>query len=372
MSEDTTNHTTGDETELRVGETYALRQFVLKPNGYLAAVHQPEVWTPGENRFTCMCLGETHQVPDPKQGQCGFYAYTQAPIKPLRAKSNIVHAVVACYGTLVEGERGVRAEKARIVGVQMPQNAQVRGADRFAELYPQMRVFNDFDALVDEYGIERVNKGGQAFQALGLGFTRGTPFSLPKPGATNLTMPQRVLRGAYRAVVLGAAFVATGLPLLDAAVTYLVSTVRDQTGAAGVSQLSGFTTVSELVGYELFMSVVAGAIVVLAAGALLSAFCIRTRTHLWLTDCFPPPVWGLLFSASMVAAFGEPFRPEEALPAGVGALVGFGAVVTATLWVRLHNSQAGPDQRRRFKDRPGRHGKKQANPSDGRNQPGQV
>lgn len=198
-------HSTSTDTDLRVGETYALRQFQLKPNGFLASRHQPEVWTTGENLFTCMCFDGPHAVPT-VDGRCGFYAYTEAAKNAPAQESEIVHAVVACYGTLVEGEYGVRAEKARIVAVHLPENADARALDRLNSLYPAVTCFSDYDVMVDEYAIPRSTRSGRDFDTSVLGFKTGLDL-LGLTKLLKLSTAQRSMRVLVRGVVVLAALV---------------------------------------------------------------------------------------------------------------------------------------------------------------------
>jgi hypothetical protein len=102
--------------DLRVGEIRALRTFRLSENGRLCSlVHYASgEWDDGASTARCLAHGHTPAAPG---CGCGFYAYGTYDAVRDHDEAHDVVAVVACWGRVVPGTRGLRAQHARIEAI---------------------------------------------------------------------------------------------------------------------------------------------------------------------------------------------------------------------------------------------------------------
>lgn len=173
-----------------VGEIYAAREFRITRDGHLVSLNSPTVWGQGEHRAVCHSAAgkaPAHKAPD-EGCRCGFYAYTTADPAP---DSTAIMGVVACYGTAIEGELGVRAEKARVValhfGEAVPWRAHNAALDRFRDV----TVFDDYGAMLNRFGI-RTGDRKAALTGEGIVFpVRARPVTEADAHAGQSRAPQR-------------------------------------------------------------------------------------------------------------------------------------------------------------------------------------
>jgi len=155
----------GREREFAAGVVTGTRSFDVDKLGRLVGVAFATVWLPGENLARCM------ERPDPMQyftgrqtwrlreaerpphslAECGhgFYGYYEGSndyYEPGR-----IMAVVEAYGETVIGTRGFRASKARIVALHIPSDISVGIRRLVARNYPEVPLFDSFDAMVAEF-----------------------------------------------------------------------------------------------------------------------------------------------------------------------------------------------------------------------------
>jgi hypothetical protein len=121
--------------DLRVGEIRALRTFRLSRSGRLhpVAYQAGEPWEDGAN--SAHCLGHSH-TPAAPGCRCGFWAYGTHHAARDHAEARRVLAVVACWGRVVPGTRGVRAQHARIEAIWLSARVRRRLVRRLRERYP--------------------------------------------------------------------------------------------------------------------------------------------------------------------------------------------------------------------------------------------
>jgi hypothetical protein len=176
-------------SEPLVGEVFGLRTFRVDESGLLLPLFSDLAWYDGPNQATCVPpTGEPertdHQVASPGC-ECGFYAFGDPVAAGRNRHSRYVLAVVACWGSVVAGTQGVRAERARIDAIWLGQAAPPWLRKRVALTYPSARIYQDRAAMLAQHPL--------------------TALPCYRP-ATRLSMP---LRAA--SVLVGAALVALGV-----------------------------------------------------------------------------------------------------------------------------------------------------------------
>jgi hypothetical protein len=144
--------------EPQLGEITALRTFRVGPDGRLYPLFSDRPWTDGANTARCnlpitadeLAAGRTHATPEPNC-TCGFYAYAAVEAAADNAHARHVLAVVACWGNVIAGTRGVRAEHARIEALWMSDLVPRDLADRVATRYPATEIYADQAAMLAEH-----------------------------------------------------------------------------------------------------------------------------------------------------------------------------------------------------------------------------
>ena len=126
--------------DLRVGEIRALRTFRLSEYGYLNPVGYTAAgpWQDGANSARCLGHGHTPAVPGCK---CGFYAYGTYRAACDYAEARWLLAVVTCWGKVVPGTRGLRAQHARIEAIWLSARIPRRFVRRLRERYPSVTFY---------------------------------------------------------------------------------------------------------------------------------------------------------------------------------------------------------------------------------------
>ncbi|WP_375485529.1 hypothetical protein [uncultured Jatrophihabitans sp.] len=128
-----------------VGEVVALRTFRVEESGLLLPLYSEQSWTSEQNTATCT-LGN-HQAPA-DNCDCGFYAYGSPRAAAQNRGMRYVQAVVSCWGGVVAGTQGVRAQHARIDGLWLHPEAPPWLRKRVAARYPSTRLYDTVDALL--------------------------------------------------------------------------------------------------------------------------------------------------------------------------------------------------------------------------------
>ncbi len=163
----------GREREFAAGVVTGTRSFAVDKLGRLVGVAYPAVWRPGENVAKCLLRTDQFAVhlmfgpngnitpsssrtvdaqrPEHSIAECahGFYGYYEGSndyYEPGR-----VMAVVEAYGETIIGTRGFRASKARIVALHIPSDIGVGVRRLVARNYPEVPLFDSFDAMVAEF-----------------------------------------------------------------------------------------------------------------------------------------------------------------------------------------------------------------------------
>lgn len=144
-----------DVAEPLVGEVYGLRTFRVDESGLLLPLYTNLSWYDGANTATCSPpTGEAERCDHPVPGegcQCGFYAYGTPQAGRRNRQMRYVQAVVACWGRLVAGSQGIRAEHARIEALWLHPNVPASARRRVAMRYPSARIYADRGAMLAEH-----------------------------------------------------------------------------------------------------------------------------------------------------------------------------------------------------------------------------
>ena len=128
-----------------VGEVVALRTFRVEESGRLLALYSDQYWYDGAN--TAVCPRAEHGAP--ADGcDCGLYAYGSAQAAAQNRGTRYVQAVVSCWGDVVAGTQGVRAQHARIDAVWLHPAAPPWLRSRVANRYPSARVYDDAEQML--------------------------------------------------------------------------------------------------------------------------------------------------------------------------------------------------------------------------------
>lgn len=138
--------------EPQVGEIRALRTFRVGPGGVLYPLFSDAPWRDGPNTATCLrCPPRTgtsadvlppHPAPDP-DCTCGFYAYGSEAAVGDYPHGRHVLAVVACWGRVIAGTRGLRAEQCRIEAVWLSDTVPEELVALVRDRYPSAAVYRD-------------------------------------------------------------------------------------------------------------------------------------------------------------------------------------------------------------------------------------
>jgi hypothetical protein len=143
--------------EPEVGEIRALRTFRIGCGGFLHPLFGKQAWTDGTNTARCTARrgafaapGPPHHAPEPSCS-CGFYAYaSQAGLSEQPHARNVL-AVVACWGRVIAGTRGIRAEHSRIEAIWMSGAVPVDLAAMVAARYPSVAIYTDRTRMLTDH-----------------------------------------------------------------------------------------------------------------------------------------------------------------------------------------------------------------------------
>ncbi len=135
--------------EPQVGEIRAVRSFRIGVDGVLYPLFSDHGWADGANAARCRVTHghPAHDVPDP-ECTCGFYAYASVRAADEYPHARHVLAVVACWGRVIAGTRGIRAEQARIEAIWMSPKVPAYLREAVARRYPSVSVEVDVDQLL--------------------------------------------------------------------------------------------------------------------------------------------------------------------------------------------------------------------------------
>ena len=148
-----------DGMDLQVGEIRAVRTFRIGPGGTLYPLFSDSPWLEGANTARCRLappLGvdvsgwEPHTAPEP-DCTCGYYAYGSEEAALEYAFARHVLAVISCWGHVVAGTRGIRAQHARVEAIWMSETVPADLAAMVRSQYPSVEVFADKASMLAAY-----------------------------------------------------------------------------------------------------------------------------------------------------------------------------------------------------------------------------
>jgi hypothetical protein len=141
--------------DLLVGEIRALRTFQLSSDGSLKPVaYTSAAWTDGANAAHCDLCDHTPAAPG---CGCGFWAYgTRGAAAQHRAARHLL-AVVACWGRVVPGTLGLRAQYARIEAIWVSGQVPRGRVALLRKRYPSVLIYGSKRALLRRHRLSRLD-----------------------------------------------------------------------------------------------------------------------------------------------------------------------------------------------------------------------
>lgn len=142
--------------EPQVGEVRAVRSYRIGRDGSLYPLFSEEPWTDGVNTARCRSASRPgpgqseHLVVDP-DCTCGFYAYANEHAAAEYPHSRHVLVVVAGWGRIVAGTRGLRGQYARIEAIWMSATVPQTLTATVTERYPSAVVYSDKATMLAEH-----------------------------------------------------------------------------------------------------------------------------------------------------------------------------------------------------------------------------
>jgi hypothetical protein len=144
--------------EPQVGEINALRTFRIGPDGRLYPLFSDLAWAHAANTARCNVpraavdqFGEQpHVAPEP-DCTCGYYAYASESGAAEHAHARYVLAVISCWGRVIAGTRGIRAEHARVDALWMSEIVPRELAASVAARYPSTSIYADKSTMLTEH-----------------------------------------------------------------------------------------------------------------------------------------------------------------------------------------------------------------------------
>lgn len=167
--------------EPHVGQIYALRTFRVGPGGRLYPLFSTIPWVDGENTARCLRspaepqdgspAGTTagtsagtpgvpghegtghpsgHVAPGPDCA-CGFYAYGSEAAAGEYPYARHVRAVVSCWGRIIAGTRGVRAQFCRIEALWLSAAVPDEVVAQVRACYPSVAIYRAPELLLAEH-----------------------------------------------------------------------------------------------------------------------------------------------------------------------------------------------------------------------------
>jgi hypothetical protein len=201
--------------EPQVGQIRALRTFRIGPDGVLYPLFSDDPWHDGDNSAHCLRKDRPpHPSPDP-DCTCGFYAFGGEQWVGEHPRSRHVLAVVACWGRIIAGTRGLRAEHCRIEALWLSAAVPPALAERVVQNHPGVAVHRDRSRMLAEHPPTELD----CYEQPGRGRvgSAGRPWWSAAIAAAVLgVLPADWLGGAHSAallsVVLGTVFAVGALP----------------------------------------------------------------------------------------------------------------------------------------------------------------
>jgi hypothetical protein len=146
--------------EPQVGEIRAVRTFRVGPGGWLYPLFGTQPWRPGTNEATCRLVmdPEAHRSPEP-ECSCGWYAYSSAAAAAEYPYARYVLAVVACWGRVVAGTRGLRAQFARIEAIWLAPVVPPELDAQVAVNYPDVVRYDEREDMLSAHPPTRLDLG---------------------------------------------------------------------------------------------------------------------------------------------------------------------------------------------------------------------
>ncbi|MGZ4567248.1 MAG: hypothetical protein ACXVFZ_10695 [Blastococcus sp.] len=143
-----------------VGEIRALRTFRVGPGGRLYPLFTDAPWQAGENTALCRLprrpstdirdVSAEHRAPDP-ECSCGFYAYGSEAAAAEYPHARHVLGVVTCWGRVIAGTRGLRAEHCRIEALWLSENVPADLSELVRASYPSAAVYRNRTRMLAEH-----------------------------------------------------------------------------------------------------------------------------------------------------------------------------------------------------------------------------
>jgi hypothetical protein len=201
--------------EPQVGQIRALRTFRIGPDGLLYPLFSDDPWHDGVNTARCLQDRPPHPSPDP-DCTCGFYAFGREQWVGEHPRSRHVLAVVSCWGRVVAGTRGLRAEHCRIEALWLSAAVPVELVERVRRNHPTVAVYRDRSRMLAAHPPTELDCYEPP--AAGTGRSAGRLWWSAAVAAAALgVLPAPWLGGSSSAallsVVLGTAFGLAALPL---------------------------------------------------------------------------------------------------------------------------------------------------------------
>src|SRR4051812_42677567 len=151
-------HYSGFDTAVEplVGEVRALRTFRVGPDGRLHSLFSPNSWDNGPNTAGCSSLrvlsGGAVSHPAPETScTCGFYAYGSEQAAGEYPHAEHVLAVAACWGHVIAGTRGIRAQHGKVEALWLSDRVPEGLRARIAVRYPSVAVYRDRVAMLTQH-----------------------------------------------------------------------------------------------------------------------------------------------------------------------------------------------------------------------------
>ena len=164
--------------ESQVREIRAVRTFRIGPQGRLYALLGNTAWSHGTTTARCQPPPPDqpglHAAPSP-DCSCGLYCYASDVAAAEHPNSRHVVAVVTCWGRVIAGTRGIRAEHARIEALWMSPKVPPNLAARVVSRYPGASMYERRSTMFAAHpptklGCYESAMPGRAFTRLGLQF----------------------------------------------------------------------------------------------------------------------------------------------------------------------------------------------------------
>ena len=202
--------------EPQVGQVRALRTFRIGPDGGLYPLFSSERWHDGSNTARCSRKDTPpHRSPDP-HCTCGFYAYGAEQWVSEHPSSRHVLAVVACWGRVIAGTRGLRAEHSRIEALWLSAAVPAALVELVVRAHPSVAVHRDRARMLADHPPTELD----CYEPAGRGSGRPAGrlwWSAAVAAAVLSVLPADWLGGARSAavlcLVLGVAFGVAALPV---------------------------------------------------------------------------------------------------------------------------------------------------------------